>query len=308
MKYRTVWISDTHLGSRGCRAEALSQFLKQLRCERLYLVGDIVDMWRLKNRWYWPGHHNDVIRRLLNHARHDCEVIFLPGNHDEAARHFHHVDFGGIRTLPYAIHVTADGRRLLVIHGDQFDMVVKHARLLSMFGGWAYEWLVTLNGPYNRLRAMMGLPYYSLSKTIKYKVKSACKFISKFEETLGDQARHRGLDGVVCGHIHKPEILEDTPQGVSYYNCGDWIENCSAIVEHHDGRIELLEHLDLPPQVPQCPEPSEASFGNSGENVLEKTSASAQRDNLFPGDDDFDWLNHQPDEEYEQSELTFGQR
>ena len=244
MQYRTVWISDTHLGSRGARAAELSRFLKHLRCERLYLVGDILDMWRLKSRWYWPGEHNDVIRRLLNHARHDCEVIFLPGNHDEGARQFHHVDFGGIRTLPYAIHVTADGRRLLVIHGDQFDMVIKHSRLLSKCGGVAYEWLISFNHYYNKCRAFFGLPYYSLSKTIKLKVKSACTFISKFEDTLLNQAKRRGLDGVVCGHIHKPEILETTNMGVSYYNCGDWVESCSAIVEHMDGRIELLEHLD----------------------------------------------------------------
>lgn len=293
MKYRTVWISDTHLGSRGCRAEALSRFLKVLRCERLYLVGDIVDMWRLRQRWYWPGAHNEVIRRLLNQARHDCEVIFLPGNHDEAARHYQNVDFGGIRTLPYAIHVTADGRRLLVIHGDQFDMVVKHSRLLSMFGGWAYEWLVTLNQPYNRLRSLMGLPYYSLSKTIKYKVKSACKFISRFEETLLDQASRRGLDGVVCGHIHKPEAVETTAQGVSYYNCGDWIENCSAIVEHFDGRIELLEHLD---QIEDSGDHVDGRGRREGETTTPKVAA------------DFDWMTQDPDEQYEASELTFGQR
>lgn len=244
MKYRTVWISDTHLGSRGSRAQALSHFLKHLRCERLYLVGDIVDMWRLRQKWYWPAAHNDVIRRLLNHARHHCEVIYLPGNHDEGARHYHHVDFGGIRTLPYAIHVTADGRRLLVIHGDQFDLVVKHARLMAICGGHAYEFLVTANHYYNALRSLMGLPYYSLSSTIKLKVKSACKFISKFEQTLLEQAQDRGLDGVVCGHIHKPQIIDNGPHQVSYYNCGDWVESCSALVEHHDGRIELLEHLD----------------------------------------------------------------
>lgn len=258
MKYRTVWISDTHLGSRGCRAEELSRFLKHLRCERLYLVGDIIDMWRLRQKWYWPGAHNDVIRRLLNHARHDCEVIFLPGNHDEAARHFRHVEFGGIRTLPYAIHVTADGRRLLVIHGDQFDLVVKHSRVMAMLGGRAYEYLISVNHYYNAIRSMFGLPYYSLSATIKFKVKSACKFISKFEGTLLAQARQRGLDGVVCGHIHKPEIIEagSGPGHVSYYNCGDWVESCSAIVEHYDGRIELLQHLDKLDE-PQFPAPRE---------------------------------------------------
>lgn len=204
-------------------------------------------MWRLKQRWYWPGEHNDVIRRLLNLARHDCEVIFLPGNHDEGARQYPNVEFGGIRTLPYAIHVTADGRRLLVIHGDQFDLVVKHSRLMAMCGGVAYEYLVSFNHYYNKLRACLGLPYYSLSKTIKLKVKSACMFISRFEQTLQEQARQRGLDGVVCGHIHQPEIIEAGQGQVSYYNCGDWIENCSALVEHHDGKLELLQHLDEAP-------------------------------------------------------------
>lgn len=295
MQYRTVWISDTHLGSRGARAAELSKFLKHLRCERLYLVGDIIDMWRLKSRWYWPGEHNEVIRRLLNHARHDCEVIFLPGNHDEGARHFHHVDFGGIRTLPYAIHVTADGRRLLVIHGDQFDMVIKHSRLLSKCGGVAYEWLVTFNHYYNKARALFGLPYYSLSKNIKLKVKSACKFISKFEDTLLGQARRRGLDGVVCGHIHKPEILEakdhPTCEGVSYYNCGDWVESCSALVEHMDGRIELLEHLD------QYEEPAMNTLSRAREKQLATIATNP-----------LDMMHTAKSQSFEAAELTFGQR
>jgi len=242
MRYRTVWISDTHLGSRGARAAELSRFLKHLRCQRLYLVGDIIDMWRLRQRWYWPGEHNDVVRRLLNHARHHCQVIFLPGNHDEAARHYVNVHFGGIRTLPYAIHVTADGRRLLVIHGDQFDLVVRHSRVIAMLGAKAYDSLVTVSRHYNTVRAVFGLPHYSLSKAIKLKVKSACTFISRFEEALTHEARRRGLDGVVCGHIHKPEAT--TFDGIEYFNCGDWVESCSALVEHFDGRLEVIEQLD----------------------------------------------------------------
>ncbi|MEM8738747.1 MAG: UDP-2,3-diacylglucosamine diphosphatase [Planctomycetota bacterium] len=246
LDYRTVFISDTHLGSRGCQAQALSRFIKYVRCERLYLVGDIVDMWRLKQRWYWPGEHNNVLRRILNQTKHHTDVVFVPGNHDEGARQFLHSDFGGIRILPYAVHVTADDRRLLVVHGDQFDLVVKHSRFVSMLGGKAYDSLIAFNRRYNTARRLLGLPYQSLSKTIKSKVKSACMFISKFEETLAHEARRRGLDGVVCGHIHEPAAPD--PQapprpGPAYYNCGDWIENCTALVEHHDGRMEIIDGL-----------------------------------------------------------------
>ena len=239
LDYRTVFISDTHLGSRGCQAAALSQFLKHVRCERLYLVGDIIDMWRLKQRWYWPGEHNSVLRRLLNHTKHHTDVIFVPGNHDEGARQFLHSDFGGIRVLPYAVHVTADGRKLLVIHGDQFDLVVKHSRFVSMLGGKAYEWLINFNRRYNAIRRRLGLPYRSISKSIKGRVKSACMFISKFEETLAYEARRRNLDGVVCGHIHEPAAQQDGP--THYFNCGDWVESCTALVEHHDGRMQVID-------------------------------------------------------------------
>ncbi|MEO0515233.1 MAG: UDP-2,3-diacylglucosamine diphosphatase [Planctomycetota bacterium] len=244
LDYRTVFISDTHLGSRGCQAAALSKFIKYVRCDRLYLVGDIVDMWRLKQRWYWPGEHNNVLRRILNQTKHHTDVVLVPGNHDEAARQFLHSDFGGIRVLPYAVHVTADDRRLLVIHGDQFDLVVKHSRFVSMLGGKAYESLINFNRRYNTARRMLGLPYQSLSKSIKGKVKSACMFISKFEETLAKEAERRGLDGVVCGHIHEPAAREPNPdQPTAYYNCGDWVENCTALVEHHDGRMEVIDGL-----------------------------------------------------------------
>jgi len=246
LDYRTVFISDTHLGSRGCQAAALSKFIKYVRCDRLYLVGDIVDMWRLKQRWYWPGEHNNVLRRILNQTKHHTDVVLVPGNHDEAARQFLHSDFGGIRVLPYAVHVTADDKRLLVIHGDQFDLVVKHSRFVSMLGGKAYESLISFNRRYNTARRMLGLPYQSLSKSIKSKVKSACMFISKFEETLAKEAQRRGLDGVVCGHIHEPAARPADPgsgQDTSYYNCGDWVESCTALVEHHDGRMEVIDGL-----------------------------------------------------------------
>lgn len=244
-RYRTVWISDLHLGARGCRAEALSLFLKHIRCDRLYLVGDIIDLWRLKSRWYWPELHNDVLRRILNHARHGTQVILIPGNHDDAARQFHHQEFGGVRLLPYAVHVTADGRRLLVTHGDQFDLVVQHQRWLSKLGALGYELLVTVNRYYNAVRLKMGKPYWSMSQAIKGKVKRACTFISRFEEHLIREARRRGMQGVVCGHIHKAELREQKVDGelIEYFNCGDWVESCTALAEHHDGTLQIIEGL-----------------------------------------------------------------
>jgi UDP-2,3-diacylglucosamine pyrophosphatase LpxH len=245
-RYRTVFISDLHLGARGCRAAELSHFLKHIRCDRLYLVGDIIDMWRLKSRWYWPDEHNDVLRRILNHAKHGTEVLFVPGNHDDAARQFHHQEFGGVKLLPYAVHVTADGRKLLVTHGDQFDLVVQHQRWLSKLGALGYELLIALNRYYNILRLKLGKPYWSMSQAVKGKVKGACTFISRFEEFLMREAKRRGMQGVVCGHIHKAELREQKVDGkmVEYFNCGDWVESCTALVEHADGMLEIVDGLD----------------------------------------------------------------
>jgi UDP-2,3-diacylglucosamine pyrophosphatase LpxH len=246
LEYRTVFISDLHLGSRGARARDLAAFLKRVKCQKLYLVGDVIDMWRLKQRWFWPKPHNKVVRRILRMAnKKRTEVILVPGNHDEAARQFVGLSFGNVRLQRNCVHETADGKRLLVTHGDEFDLVVQHARLLSVFGSWAYDWLVTVNRYYNRIRARLGLRYASLSQAIKMRVKGACKFISAFEDTLVDVARHKGCDGVVCGHIHKAECRPPGDQGVAYYNCGDWVESCTAIVEHDDGKIQLIDGIAL---------------------------------------------------------------
>ncbi len=240
---RTVFISDTHLGSKGARAKDLARFLKHVRCDTLYLVGDILDCWRLRSRWYWPDAHNDVVRRILKHASRGTRVVLVPGNHDDAARQFVHMAFGGVEVLPQDEHVTADGRRLLITHGDQYDLVVQHSRWLSMLGSVAYEWLLKINRCYNFGRQRLGLPYASLSQTIKLKVKRACTFISKFEEALAAEAQRCGMDGVVCGHIHKAEV-RTMPGGVAYYNCGDWVESCTALIEHPDGRLELIDGLE----------------------------------------------------------------
>ncbi|MGA1215938.1 MAG: UDP-2,3-diacylglucosamine diphosphatase [Candidatus Nanopelagicales bacterium] len=253
-RFRTVWISDTHLGTAGCRAEDLSRFLKQVECERLYLVGDIIDMWRLKARWHWPAEHNRVVRRLLKLAQRGTEITYIPGNHDDAARQFAGMEFGGVRIELTALHETADGRRLLVTHGDQFDLVVRHSPMLSRMGAVGYHGLLRLNRLWNSARSAFGLPYHSLSRAIKLKVKQACTFISRFEESLAEEARRAGFDGVVCGHIHKPDTrsieragasLERsaTEKTIEYFNCGDWVESCSALVEHEDGRIEVIDAI-----------------------------------------------------------------
>ena len=239
LRPRTVWISDMHLGTSGCNAELLLDFLKSVQPETLYLVGDIIDGWRLKRGWYWPPLHNDIVRRVLKLAHKGVRVVYVPGNHDEALRDFTGLNFGGVEVVPEAIHVTADGRRLLVLHGDEFDGVVLYARWLAFLGDRAYALLLHANVAFNAVRRRFGLPYWSLSAHIKKKVKNAVAFISSFEEAVAHAARDRGVDGVVCGHIHSAEIREFG--GVTYYNDGDWVESCTALVEHPDGTMEILD-------------------------------------------------------------------
>tara|TARA_A100001011_G_scaffold294224_1_gene306287 strand:+ start:164 stop:997 length:834 start_codon:yes stop_codon:yes gene_type:complete len=238
LKFRTIWISDTHLGTPGSRATELLHFLKHTRSDTLYLVGDIVDGWQLKKRFFWPQTHNDVIQKLLRKARHSTRVIYIPGNHDEAARHYLGFNFGDIEIKQDHIHKTADGKRFWVVHGDLFDNVIQHARWLAYLGDRAYTALLKLNRLINYFRSMLNLPYWSLSQFLKHRVKSAVSFISAFETAMLTEARRRRCDGVVCGHIHKPEMRE--VNGVLYLNSGDWVESLSALVEHHDGRLELL--------------------------------------------------------------------
>lgn len=241
-RLRSVFISDIHLGTPGCQAQALLDFLKQNPCEQLYLVGDVIDGWQLRKRWYWPQAHNDVVQKLLRAARKGCKVRFVPGNHDEFARHFTGHHFGGIEVLREAVHVTADGRRLWVIHGDDFDGVVQCAKWLAYLGDSLYEFTLRLNRHLNHLRRRLGLPYWSLSAFLKHKVKKALNYVMDFECAVAHEARRRGFQGVVCGHIHRPEMREI--EGVLYCNDGDWVESRSAIVEHFDGRLELVH---LPP-------------------------------------------------------------
>lgn len=237
--YRTIWISDTHLGTPGAQAKALLHFLKYTHSETLYLVGDIVDGWQLKKRFYWPQEHNDVVQKLLRKARNGTRVIYIPGNHDEAARHYLGVNFGDIAIKQDDIHETADGKRLWVVHGDLFDNVIQHARWLAYLGDRAYTLLLRLNRLLNGIRNLLNMPYWSLSQYLKHRVKSAISFISAFETAMLTETRRRRCDGVVCGHIHKPEMRE--VDGVLYANDGDWVESLSALVQHHDGRLELLD-------------------------------------------------------------------
>jgi len=236
---RTAWISDTHLGTAGCNAELLLDFLKSVDCEALYLVGDIIDGWQLRKGWYWPPRHNDIVRCILKKAKHGTRVIYVPGNHDEAFRGYVGLNLGGIELVSEAIHATADGRKLLVLHGDEFDGVVLYAKWLAFLGDGAYTLLLKINHVLNWVRRKRGLPYWSLSSHLKKKVKNAVQFISSFEEVVAAAAHERGVHGVVCGHIHSAEIRQIGD--VTYYNDGDWVESCTALVEHPDGRMEIID-------------------------------------------------------------------
>jgi len=238
-RLRTIWLSDIHLGTPGCQAHALLDFLRQHECETLYLVGDIIDGWQLRRQWYWPQAHNDVVQKLLRKARKGTRVILVPGNHDEFARKYVGHNFGGVDVVHDCVHQTADGRRLWVTHGDLFDGVVQHARWLACLGDTAYEFTLRLNNRFNSLRARLGLPYWSLSRYLKLKVKRAVSFISCYEVAVALEAHRRGVDGVVCGHIHHAEIR--TIDGVLYCNDGDWVESLTALVEHADGQLEIVD-------------------------------------------------------------------
>ena len=238
MHYRAIFISDLHLGTPGCQAEALLSFLKHNSSDFLYLIGDIVDGWQLKRRWHWPQAHNDVIQKLLRRARKGTRVVYVPGNHDEFARQVVNHQFGGVELLEEAEHTLADGRRLWLTHGDYFDAVVQYAKWLAHVGDNLYELTLRLNRYVAKIRSYLGLPYWSLSAYLKHKVKSALNYVTAFEDALAQEAKRRGFQGVVCGHIHRAQIREI--DGVLYCNDGDWVESRSAMIENFDGSLELL--------------------------------------------------------------------
>ncbi|WP_108659749.1 UDP-2,3-diacylglucosamine diphosphatase [Acuticoccus kandeliae] len=237
-KFRTLFLSDIHLGTRGCQAELLIDFLRHHDADKIYLVGDIIDGWRLKKTWYWPQSHNDVVQKILRKGRKGASITYLPGNHDEFLRDYLGTHFGGVEVVDSAIHITADGKRYLVIHGDQFDVVVRHAKWLALLGDWAYVTALAMNTWVNIVRRKLGLTYWSLSAWAKLKVKNAVSFIGKFEIALASEAKRRGADGVVCGHIHHA-VIHDM-HGTHYVNTGDWVESCTAVGEHEDGTLELI--------------------------------------------------------------------
>jgi UDP-2,3-diacylglucosamine pyrophosphatase LpxH len=257
--HRTIFISDTHLGTRGCKAEALADFLAHNNCQTLYLVGDIVDGWRLKHRWFWPAAHNRVLTEILHKIDTDTRVIYVPGNHDEVLRDYCGREIAGVALMREAIHETADGKRLLIVHGDAFDGVITYARWLAFLGDWAYTRALELNDICAALRRMFGLPYWSLSAHLKQKVKNAIEYICRFENAVVEEARKRGMDGVVCGHIHHAAIREI--DGVLYANDGDWVESCTALTEDARGHLEILHWA------PSQAEPAPAIIPQSAEGL-----------------------------------------
>lgn len=243
LKYRTIFISDFHLGSKGCQSSMLLDFLRNTRSDYLYLVGDIIDGWRLKNKWFWPQEHNDVVQKILRKARHGTKVYYVSGNHDELVRKFVPINLGEVNIVNEVIHITADNKKLLILHGDKFDAIIRVAPWLAHLGDYAYDFALWINVTLNKIRKKLGYKYWSLSKFLKLKVKKAVSYINRYEEVVANYASKKNMNGVVCGHIHhaSDRIIGD----VHYYNDGDWVENCSALVEHFDGKLELIYWKDI---------------------------------------------------------------
>jgi UDP-2,3-diacylglucosamine pyrophosphatase LpxH len=241
-RVRALFISDVHLGATGSQADACLDFIRGIDAGTLYLVGDIIDGWRLRKSWHWPDSHNDAIHEILARARAGVRVVYLPGNHDEFMRDFLGHEFGGIEIRDELIHQTATGEKFLVIHGDRFDAVVVHARWLALLGDWAYRAAMIVSKGISFVRRKLGLPYWSLSAWAKSKVKNAVNYAGNFEQQLTDEARRTGTNGVICGHIHTAALTN--VNGITYVNTGDWVESLTAVVEHDDGRLELIRYRD----------------------------------------------------------------
>ena len=241
-RYRSVWISDVHLGSRDCKSDYLLEFLSSVECDVLFLVGDIIDVWAMKKSVYWPQSHSDILRKILGKTREGTRVVYIPGNHDEQFREYSGTVFGNLSIRKKYIHTTVGGKRLLLLHGDEFDAVMKCGRLVSFIGNLSYDLLMWMNRRVYRLRRRLGFPYWSLASFMKDKVKNARNHIENFERAAAYEARRRHADGVVCGHIHRAQIGKY--DGIDYFNCGDWVESCTALVEHEEGKLELIHWSD----------------------------------------------------------------
>jgi len=237
--YRTIFLSDIHLGTKGCQADRLLDFLKEHTCDELYLVGDIIDGWRMKSSIYWPQAHSNVLRRFLTLTKRGTRLVYVTGNHDEFLRRYSDLAIGNIELVDEAVHETADGRRLLVVHGDEYDVITRYHRWVAWLGDMGYTLMLELNRHFNALRSRFGYGYWSLSAWVKHRVKRAVSFISEFEEAVAHHCRKQGYDGVVCGHIHHAEIRD--LQGVRYLNCGDWVESCTALVEDEHGEFRIVD-------------------------------------------------------------------
>lgn len=260
VRLRTLFVSDVHLGTKGCQAERFLDFLSHHDAETIFLVGDIIDGWRLKRSWHWPQAHTDVIQALIRKSRTGTRLVYIPGNHDEFLRDYAGLSFGEIEVAESAMHETADGRKFLVIHGDQFDVVVRWAPWLSALGASIYNLTLAANGAVNRVRRWLGVGYWSLSDWTKQKVKNAVNIIGDFESALVKEAERVGAEGVICGHIHHAAIHDDF--GIRYINTGDWMESCTAIGEHHDGRMEIIRWTAALPsrrRIPSIPVAGEAA-------------------------------------------------
>ena len=280
-RHRTIWLSDIHLGTPGCKAEFLVEFLKRNDCDTLYLVGDIIDGWKLRGAWYWPQEHTNVIRKILTKAKRGTRVFYVTGNHDEFLRKFvgYRLEIGNIQLVNEAVHETADGRRLLVIHGDLFDVITRYHRWIALAGDAAYETMMAANYWFNRTRRYLGMRYWSLSAFAKQRVKTAVNVISSFEEAVAHECHRRGLDGVVCGHIHHAEMRR--LHGVTYHNCGDWVESCTALIEDANGKIRVLrwvevDHLNEVPTTPLHPIDTPADVP-AGESPWQPAEAKPRR-------------------------------
>jgi UDP-2,3-diacylglucosamine pyrophosphatase LpxH len=251
LKLRTVFVSDIHLGFKGCSAELLLEFLHSVDMEYLFLVGDIIDVWSMKKTMFWPQAHNNVVRTILGKAKRGTKVIFVPGNHDEVFREFDGAVFGNLEIHKDYIHMGADGRRMLILHGDEFDSVVKFSPWLAKLGSNIYDVLLALNPYINWWRRLFDLPHWSLSAYLKNKTKKACQYIGSFEESVAQAARKRGVEAVVCGHIHRAEMREI--EGILYCNDGDWVESCTSLVEDMNGQLRLIDWPKLKEQLPEVP-------------------------------------------------------
>ena len=242
-RVRSLFLSDIHLGSRACRATQLLSFIRDYDPDFVFLIGDIVDFWAMSRGVYWPAAHNTVVQKILRKARHRSRVFLIPGNHDEALREYVGASFGDIKVVTDYVHTAADGKRYILLHGDEYDQVTHYHRWVSVLGDASYNALVHLNRLLSLVRRKLGVSgHWSLADCAKRNVLRAVSFISDFENSVVHNVKRLGLDGVICGHIHTPAIKRI--DGITYMNCGDWVDSCTGIVEHYDGRMELVRWTD----------------------------------------------------------------